>query len=151
MFVNKIEKLPESKNTSKQKNTRNERKLTKYEKSILRPLKIISVGSYIAIILNMTLPVYQNILGFRIIFQWLINLVYIYSIFNSKGYTEEYNISIGKFLCLRIAEYGYSLARKSITINYAIFFILVLYDIFMVAFMAYHKVNYEFEVEKYVK
>ena len=151
MFEQRIEAIPTSKNVGKKKDTNNQRKLSKYEKSILRPLKIISIGSTIAIALNLLLPLYQGSLGFSHILQWFICFIYVYCVLNSRGYTEEYSLSIGKFIVIRVMQFLFTFIRKSVVMNYSIFFILIFIDAIMISFLAYHKVNYEFEVEKYVK
>lgn len=151
MFENRIEKLPTSKNLGKKKDSISKRKLSKYEKSILRPLKIITTGCILAIILNLFLPLYQGSLGYKHILQWIVVLLHVYCIFNSRGLTEEYSLSIGKFIGVRLTQIIFTFIRRSVKMNYSVFFILVLIDGLMIAIMAYHKVNYEFEVEKYVK
>lgn len=151
MLANKIEKLPTSNNVGKKQDKLTKRKLSRYEKALLRPLKVISTCSIVAMGLNLFLPLYSGSLGISHLLQWVMCLIYVLCIANSRGLTTEYSLSIGKILTVRIIEVGFSLVRKSVLMNYGVFFILILFDTLLVAYMAYHKVNYEFEVEKYVR
>lgn len=151
MLANKIEKLPTSNNVGKKQDKLTKRKLSRYEKALLRPLRVISTCSIAAIGLNLFLPLYSGSLGISHILQWVMCVIYVICIFNSRGLTAEYSLSIGKILTVRIIQIIFALLRKSVAMNYGVFFILILIDVLLVGYMAYHKVNYEFEVEKYVR
>ena len=120
MLVNKIEKLPTSNNVGKKQDKLNKRKMSRYEKALLRPLKIISTCSVLAIGLNLFLPLYAGSLGISHMLQWVICFIYVLCIINSRGYTTEYSLSIGKFSTVRMIQIVFTHINFNRYITYCI-------------------------------
>ena len=140
--------LPETKQT---KVKMEKEHLTKYEKAIYRPIKVITGLGIFLSVLNMVLPVVQGSIGMKSPFQLLMLYVYANGIFNARGLNIMYNIPVGSAIGIRLFEALFRLIPKTASLNWAVYFVLILLDVTFIAALFYHKMNYELEVEKYVK
>lgn len=132
--------------TSKEK-----KKVEKGVDQILRPLKIIKISAIVLAILNLTLPVIKNTLGFKSIWGYLLCIVYYYAVKNSRGLFYEYNIPIGWVLIIRTLQLAIHLVKWFDPINLAFYFVAIVGDALFFAFLFYHRSVIDIEVERYVK
>ena len=142
--------IPKAERGSK-KNKQEKHKMNKYEKSIYRPIKIITILGVTLIIINLLFSPIKGVRGIKSIFQWGMCFMYVVTILNSRGFSIEYNIPLGWSISLRLLEIIIHVMPYTTPLNYSSLFILLIMDIAFFCFVMYHKLNYEFEVEKYDK
>lgn len=127
------------------------KKVEKGVSQILRPLKIIKWFAVSLGIANLILPVIQGTIGFKSIWGWGLCVVYAYAVRNSKGLNYEYSIPIGWILGIRTLQLSLHLFKTFGMINLAFFFVACMGDALFLGLLFYHRSNYVFEVERYVK
>ena len=127
------------------------KKVEKGISQILRPLKVIKWFAIFLGVANLILPVIQNTIGFKSIWGYLLCMVYYYAVRNSKGLNYDYNIPIGWILSIRVLQIGLHIFKTFGLINLAFFFVACMGDALFLGLLFYHRANYEFEVERYVK
>lgn len=142
------------KNNGKTENNLTHKEKKKVEKGIsqiLRPLKVIKWFAIFLGVANLILPVIQGTIGFKSIWGYLLCIVYYYAVRNSKGLNYEYTIPIGWVLGIRTVQLSLHLFKTFGLINLAFFFVACMGDALFLGLLFYHRSNYVFEVERYVK
>lgn len=109
----------------------------------------IFVYVVVASVLNLILPIYKGIHGYKSGFQWILVLVYIYGYFYQSGRLLGQKVPIIQIAICRIMELVvHTLFLKSQSINWPMFIALLIIDFIYLALLMFDKLNYEYIEEE---
>lgn len=103
----------------------------------------------VAAIVNLALPLYKGVHGYKSGFQWIMVIIYFYGYLYQSGRLMGQKIPIVQIAVCRVMEIMlHTLILKNHGINWSVFAVLLVIDFVYVALLMFDKLHYEYIEEE---